>query len=125
MDLLRPFGTRNFVIGIGLAALAYLFAPTLQRNARTVAVKGAQGAMLVGGAAANAFSTGKERIGGVIQGMGNAGRSEDTSNVQQLVNDLRNEREQFNNVLSEVMSTMKNLQDEVRVLKNQRETVYQ
>lgn len=123
MDLLRPFGTRNFIVGISIAALAYLLAPTLQKGARAVAVKGAQGAMIVGGAAANAVNTGREKVSGMWQNVASSNQQE-TSLMQQMVEEMRAERQQHSSLMQEMVNTMKNLQEEMAMLKNQHETVY-
>lgn len=125
MDLLRPFGTRNFVVGISIAALAYLLAPSLQKGARAVAVKGAQGAMMVGGAAASAVSTGREKVSGMWQNVSGSNVNQQESNMlQTMIEEMRAERQQHASLMQEMVNTMKNMQEEMAMLKNQHETVY-
>lgn len=121
MDLLKPFGSRSFYVGLGVAALAYLLAPTLKQNARAVAVKGVQGAMLAGGAASNALARGREKMSHVMHDV----RENVTDNkmVEQLVSELKAEREQYANTLQEIMSTMKSMQEEIASLRGNEGTV--
>jgi hypothetical protein len=119
MDLLKPFTSRGFVIGIGLAALAYLLGPQIKQGAKTVAVKGMQGAMVAGDAASQAVASGREKMGSMMQNMGNKG---DTM-VQQMVSEFKEEREQVSNTLNELVNTMKSMQEEISLLKEGQRTV--
>lgn len=118
MDLLKPFTTRGFVIGVGIAALAYLLGPQIKQGAKTVAVKGMQGAMLAGEMASQAVTSGREKMGNMMQNMGNKG---DT--MMQLISEFKEERQQVSSTLSELVTTMKNMQEEIALLKEGQRTV--
>ncbi|KAB3525507.1 hypothetical protein [Alkaliphilus serpentinus] len=121
MNILKPFGSQNFVLGIGIAALGYLLGPTLKQGARTVAVKGVQGAMMAGNTASNIMETGKENMGNLFERM--TGNQKEYMQMEQhfrqnLMNEIKSEREEYNSVLKELVTTMKSLQSEVHSLKD-------
>ncbi|EOC99521.1 hypothetical protein [Caldisalinibacter kiritimatiensis] len=123
MKILKPFGTQSFVIGVGIAALSYLFGPTIKKGAREVTVKGMQGALLAGEAASNAVDEGKKKMSNVINNMKkpmdkNEGIELKNSHiVQQLVNELQAERQQNREMFESLMNTVKDLQNEMSSLK--------
>ncbi|GAB6099062.1 hypothetical protein JCM16358_09410 [Halanaerocella petrolearia] len=115
MKFLKPFGTQNFVIGIGIAAATYLFGPTLKRNARRAAVKGMQGAMSAGGMASGAMGKSKDKMAGMagmFQGMATE-QQQPNQDVAMLYNELQEERKQ----ISELASAVKSLQQEISDMK--------
>ncbi|WP_408954679.1 hypothetical protein [Natroniella sp. ANB-PHB2] len=114
MKLLKPFGTQNFVLGIGIAAATYLLGPTLKRNARNVAVKGVQGALTAGSMASQVMDDGKEKMTGLV---GNMSDQRANQEMAMIYNELREEREQ----MKELISTVKELQQEVADIKNETE----
>lgn len=116
MKYLKPFGSQSFVVGIGIAALAYLFGPTIKRGAKTVAVKGMQGALIAGESATNAVEGGKQKasdfINNLVTKQGN--NDEEFSHIyRQMVNELKTQREQNNNVMKELVETMKGMQTQM------------
>jgi len=102
MNFLKPFYSQNFLLGIGIAAVGSLFAPTIKEGVRSLAVKGAQGAMMVGDAAKNMKESGKEMM-----------QKDENDNAKDLANELKSDREQYNSVLKELVTTMKDIQSEV------------
>lgn len=119
MDLLKPFTSRGFVIGIGIAALAYLLGPQIKQGAKTIAVKGMQGAMVAGEAATQAVTNGREKMGQMMQNMNHQG----DNLVQQMVSEMKEEREQISHTLNELVNTMRNMQEEITLLKEGQRTV--
>lgn len=122
MNLLKPFGTESFVIGIGIAAVSYLFGPTIKRGAREVAVKGMQGALMAGDTASHAVESGREKFSSFIHNMMHSEKdndiSVDKSFHKELVDELKEDRQQQREFMKELMSTMKSLKNEVKELKN-------
>ncbi|MCK8826658.1 hypothetical protein MWH25_02695 [Natroniella acetigena] len=114
MKFLKPFGTQNFVLGIGIAAATYLLGPTLKRNARNVAVKGMQGALSAGGMASQVMDDGKEKMSGLVENMSGQRANQE---MAMIYNELREEREE----LKELLTTVKELQQEVADIKNETE----
>lgn len=119
MDLFKPFTTRGFVIGVGIAALAYLLGPQIKQGARNVAVKGMQGAMIAGDAASQAVASGREKMSNMVQNVGNRG----DSTMQQFISEMKEEREQIAAALSEMVNTMRQMQDEIALLRDGQGTV--
>ncbi|KAB3535748.1 hypothetical protein F8154_05460 [Alkaliphilus pronyensis] len=120
MNLLKPFGSQNFILGVGIAALSYLLGPSLKQGARTVAVKGMQGAMMAGNTATNMMESGKESMGNLFDSM--TGHQKDYMEMehnfrQDLIKEIKSDREEFNSALKELSTTMKSLQSEVQALK--------
>lgn len=122
MNLLKPFGTESFILGIGIAAVSYLLGPTIKRGARGVAVKGMQGAMMAGDAANDAMDSSRDKFSDFIQGMMNDGKNnvmdqQDNNFQRELFNELKAEREQYSELMKELVSSVKSLQGEVSDLK--------
>ncbi len=114
MKVLKPFGTQGFIIGLGVAALTYTLGPVIKRNSRNAAVKGAQGALSVGGVASQMFNNGKERVSGMFEGM------EETDHVtgeemKTFIEEMRAERDQIN----ELVNKVNGLEEEISIVKNQ------
>lgn len=115
MEIFKPFGSRSFAIGVGIAALTYLLSPTIKRNAKGVAVKGMQGALMAGETASHLIENGKDKISGVFQ-QGNDLKNE---MYEQMINEWKSEREQYNHILQDLMNTVKDLKSEISGLKDQ------
>ena len=123
MNLLKPFGTESFLIGIGIAAASYLLGPTIKRGARGVAVKGMQGALMAGDAANDAMETSKDKFNDFIQNMMGDGKSNvnfehmENSFHKDLIDELKADRHQNSELMKELVSSMKSLQSEIKDLK--------
>lgn len=124
MNYLKPFGSQNFVLGVGLAALTYLFGPSVKNGARNVAVKSTQGALMAGETATNAVYTGKEKVSdffGNLMG-GHDGDSNHIMEQQQVfsqfMHEIQEERKQSNELMKNMMKTMKDMQHEISTIKN-------
>ncbi|MGB4440358.1 MAG: hypothetical protein WBJ13_14290 [Sedimentibacter sp.] len=120
MNLLKPFSTESFIVGLGIAAIGSLFAPAIKKGAKTMAVKGTQGAMMAGEAANNMMESGKETLNNTFPGLSkNKNDSEAAQKFQkELIRELKSDREQYSNVLQELVTTMKDIQSEVKAFKN-------
>lgn len=115
MEILKPFGSRSFAIGVGIAALTYLLSPTIKRSAKGVAVKGMQGALMAGETASHLVENSKEKISNVFQ-QGNHLKNE---MYEQMMNEWKSEREQYNNILQDLMNTVNDLKSEISGLRDQ------
>ncbi|MDW5299155.1 MAG: hypothetical protein SA378_03315 [Sedimentibacter sp.] len=120
MNLLKPFSTESFIVGLGIAAVGSLFAPAIKKGAKTMAVKGTQGAMMAGEAANNMMESGKETLNNTFPGLSkNKNDSEAAQKLnKELISELRSDREQYANVLQELVTTMKDIQSEVKAFKS-------
>ncbi|WP_432665519.1 hypothetical protein R9X47_04445 [Wukongibacter baidiensis] len=129
MNLLKPFGTESFILGIGIAAVSYLLGPTIKRGAKGVAVKGMQGALMAGDAANEAMDTGRDKFSDFIQGIMNDGNNnvmdQDNDFQKELFNELKAERQQYSELMKELVSSVKSLQGEVSELKKSAATTAQ
>ncbi|MCG8540426.1 MAG: hypothetical protein MJA82_10860 [Clostridia bacterium] len=117
MNILKPFGTEGFILGIGIAALGYLLGPTIKRGARGIAVKGMQGAMMVGDTANDAMDSGKEKFNDFIQNMMDSKQDNERNFHKELIDEIKTDRHNNNELLKELVSTMKSLQNEVKDMK--------
>lgn len=123
--IIKPFGSQSFLIGIGAAALVYLFGPQLKEALRPAAVKGAQGVMALGDKTKQMFEEGKERVAGMLfektdeaadkvkevvaEGMG----------VQaDLVKEFMEEREAHKRLLEELKDSVASLKEEMAQMRN-------
>lgn len=113
MEILKPFGSRSFAIGVGIAAVTYLLSPAIKRSAKGVAVKGMQGALLAGETASHMVENGKEKIGDMLSHRD----GHHNGMIEQMMNEWKAEREQYTHTLEELMNTVKDLKTEISVLK--------
>lgn len=129
MNLLKPFGTEGFILGIGIAAVSYLLGPTIKRGAKGVAVRGMQGALMAGDAANDAIDTSREKFSDFIQGMMGDNKDnmmhQDNNFQKELFNELKSERQQYSELMKELVSSVKSLKDEVSDLKKSAATTAQ
>lgn len=126
MNLIKPFSSESFIIGLGIAAVGSLFAPAIKKGAKIMAVKGAQGAMIAGDAAENMVHSGKESMNTMFPHMFKDKKYDDSSQQEfheNLVRELKSDREQYNNVMQELVKTMRDIQSEVSTLKNSKNNV--
>ncbi len=123
MKYLKPFGTQSFVLGIGLAALTYLIGPSVKRGARSVAVKGMQGALMAGEAASNAVDTGKEKASSLFQNLMNRGHNHEAEIIERkqlfnnMMNEMKEERRQNRELMQSMLETMQSMQKEISSIK--------
>lgn len=121
MNLLKPFSSESFIIGLGIAAVGSLFAPAIKKGAKAIAVKGTQGAMMAGDAAENMVKSGKEGMNNIFSGMFKDKQEDEASRQkfqENLINELKSDREKYSSVLQELVSTIKDIQSEINSLKN-------
>jgi hypothetical protein len=123
-DILKPIGSQSFVVGIGFAALAYFLGPQLKQSLRPIAVKGAQGVMVLGGKTVKAFSESKDKLSSMLTEKVNEG----TSNFKSaeggmdlsanLLKELKEERETANKILADLINSISGLKDELAQIRN-------
>lgn len=61
-DIAKPFGAQGFLVGFGVAALAYFLAPPLKKTFQPVIDKGAKGIAEFGSKAKDLFKEGNQKI---------------------------------------------------------------
>ena len=122
-DIIKPIGSQSFAVGIGVAALAYFFGPQLKQALRPVAVKGVQGVMALGTGTMKAFGDGKDKLSNMMKENTNqtvppAKTTEDLLNFNNnLMMELKDDRETSNKILTELLSSISGLKDELSQLR--------
>lgn len=114
-SLMKMVGSQSFLLGVGVAAAAYLIGPQIRESLKPAAVKGAQGIMVLGGKTKQALEQGKEKLNDMVfdkSGM-------ETKNFQEkLLQELREEREASNRILEELKNSITGLKEEISSIKN-------
>lgn len=118
-NLLKPFGSQSFFLGLGVAAAAYFLGPQLMEAVKPMAVKGAQGVMALGSKTSQVFNEGKEKLGNTIEKMtpGERDIKAVDSMYSDLIKELKDEREASNKILMELRDTMVSLRQEISGMK--------
>ncbi len=129
MKYLRPFGTQSFAIGVGLAAITYLFGPTIRKGAKGVAVKGVQGAMVAGESATNMVEDSKEKatnfLGNIMKSPRNKNHEihqQTSSMYKEMLEEIKAQRDDNSKMMQEMLSTIKNMQNDIVNIKNENKT---
>lgn len=126
MDLkgiIKPFGSQGFLIGLGVAALAYFLAPQLKQSLRPAAVKGTQSVMTLGSKTKQILDDSKEKISSFIsETAGGAkdrikGAVEDTGISSKFLKELKEEREISNKIIHELKDSIISLKEEIAHIK--------
>ena len=123
-DIIKPIGSQSFVVGIGVAALAYFLGPQLKQTLRPVAVKGAQGVMILGSKTVKAFGESKEKLSSML-----AEKASEVDNKvkcteevadfnRNLMQELKEERESSNKILVDLINSISGLKDELAQMRN-------
>jgi ABC-type phosphate transport system auxiliary subunit len=121
-EMLKPFGSQSFFIGLGVAAIGYLLGPQIKESLRPVAVKGVQGAMVLSDQTKHMMSQGKDTINHMVEKTHMTGAQhqvpmDQTNMFQALLNELKAEREHSNKILEELKNTVTGLKDEIAQIK--------
>ncbi|PRX27217.1 hypothetical protein BX659_11782 [Orenia metallireducens] len=116
MKLLKPVNSENILIGIGVAALTYLLGPKIKRNAKSLAERGMERAMMAGDAASETIDNGKEKMVDIFEDMGDEYSSiySENDELTMLYDELEADREQLN----ELTGLVYDLKEEIASLKN-------
>ncbi|MBM7614446.1 hypothetical protein [Alkaliphilus hydrothermalis] len=121
MNLLKPLASQNFILGIGIAAATYVFGPAIKRGAKKVAVKGVQGALMAGEATNETVSKGKDMFSDFMNNVHHNENSEQKHMEQlfqqELFNSLKTTQENQSKAFTELLSTIKDMQEEIRDFK--------
>lgn len=114
-NLLKPFASQSFLVGLGVAAAAYFIGPQLMEAIKPVAVKGAQGMMALSGMAKETMNQGREKIAGAVTEMKEKERAATalSENLGELIKELRSEREQSTKVIEELKNAVIGLKDQI------------
>lgn len=124
-DIIKPLASQNFMVGIGVAALAYFLAPQLKEAFRPAAVKGTQAVMTLGTKTKQMLDDGKEKISNLIfEKTEGTGTEEKTNDVVQevtisstVLKELREEREVSNKIMDELRNSIMSLKEEISHIK--------
>lgn len=121
-NILKPFGSQGFLIGIGVAALGYFLAPQLKQSLRPAAVKGAQGVMSLGNKTKQILEDGKEKISVLFEkgeeakdSAAEGDREKDISS--KVLKELMEEQESSAKILNELKDSILSLKEEISQLK--------
>lgn len=123
-DIIKPIGSQSFVLGIGVAALAYFMGPQLKQALRPMAVKGAQGVMTFGSKTAKAFGESKDKLSHMASEKTDRSAdmvnsfTEDKDFQGNLIRELKEDREASNRILQELANSISGLKDELVQLRN-------
>lgn len=122
-DIIKPFGTQGFLVGMGVAALGYFLAPQLKKTLRPVAVKGTQGVMSLGSKTKHILEDGKDKISNFITqnpeetGDSRMDSGEEKGFSSQVLKELMEEREASNRIMSELKDSILSLKEEISNMK--------
>lgn len=118
-NLLKPFGTQSFFVGLGVAAVTYLLGPQIKETVRPIAVKGTQGAMMLSDKTKEMMEEGKDRIEGMMENVkGKDGMMQGQAGAyEMLINELREERERSNSLMEKLNDKMNDLKNEIAHIK--------
>lgn len=123
-DVIKPFGSQSFLVGVGVAALAYFLGPQLKQSLRPAAVKGTQGVISLGGKTKQLFEEGMGKINTIVfektdevfdktkETLESIGFSPD------LLKELKEERESSNRIMEELKNSVISLKEEISQMKN-------
>lgn len=123
-DIIKPIGSQSFVVGIGVAALAYFLGPQLKQTLRPVAVKGAQGVMTLSSKTIKAIGESKDKLSSMISEKASEAVNKVKSTEEgmdfnsDLIKELKEEREASNKILVELINSISGLKDELAQMRN-------
>lgn len=122
-DIVKPFGSQSFLIGIGVAALAYFLAPQLKQSLRPAAVKGAAGVMTLGDKTKKILEESKDKISNLIFDKTEEARDKVRDVVEEagispdVLKEMREEREVSNKMIQELKDSIVSLKEEISHIK--------
>jgi hypothetical protein len=122
-DVVKPLGSQGFLIGIGVAALAYFLTPQLKQSLRPAAVKGAQGMMALGSKTKHILEEGKEKISSMlsdtVEGTSDKIKeaAEESGISHKMIKELHEERAASNKMIKELKDSIAGLKEEIAHIK--------
>ncbi|MDF2545534.1 MAG: hypothetical protein K0R93_432 [Anaerosolibacter sp.] len=121
-DMMKPFGSQSFLIGLGVAAVGYFFGPQIKQAVRPAAVKGAQGMMMFSDKTKGMFDEGKHMMGNMMDKASHIGQEHHMAGQmgvhEMLMKELREERERTNRLMEQLNTSITGLKDEIAHIKN-------
>ena len=113
-DIVKPFGSQSFLIGVGVAALTYLIGPQLKESMKPLAVKGTQGIMALGSKTRQFLddSTGTTRMKNM---------AEELEASSKTISELKEEQAVSNTIMLELKESVASLKDEISRLKRKKD----
>ncbi|MTI57694.1 hypothetical protein [Geosporobacter ferrireducens] len=117
-NLLKPFGSQSFFVGLGVAAAAYFLGPQIKETIRPMAVKSTQGMMMMTDKTMRMMHEGKDRVEDMVGKMGNMARPdhipmEQMGMMEVMLRELKEERERSNKMMEEFRETLMSIRDEI------------
>lgn len=122
-DIVKPFGSQGFFVGLGVAAVFYFLGPQLKESLMPAAIKGTQGFMSLGNKTKEIFEENRARLnmpgekGDEFEGR-TASPIESSSLYSELLKTLKDERESSNRILEELKNSIIGLREEITEMKN-------
>lgn len=121
-DMVKPFGSQSFLVGMGVAALAYFLAPQLKQSLRPAAVKGAAGVMTLGSKTKQILEDSKDKISSLIfekaEGKNEIKNSAEEIGIpSEVLKEIREDREVSNKIIQELKESIVSLKEEISHMK--------
>lgn len=120
-DFLKPFGSQSFLVGLGAAAIGYLFGPKIKQAVRPAAVKGAQGMMMVTDKTKEMFDEGKHMMGNMMDKTSSMGKDSHVNPqagmYEILIHELKEERQRSNHLMEQLNTSIVGLKEEFAHMK--------
>ncbi|MBB6217656.1 hypothetical protein HNQ80_003779 [Anaerosolibacter carboniphilus] len=124
-DLMKPFGSQSFLIGLGVAAVGYFFGPQIKQAIRPAAVKGAQGVMMFSDKTKEMFDEGKHMMGNMMDKASHMGQEQQMAGqmgmYEMLMKELKDERERSNRLMEQLNISIAGLKDEITYMKGSKD----
>ena len=108
MKFFRPFTLQGFLFGVGIAVVTSALAPIIKENSRNLAVKGTEGMIMAGDKINNV----KENMSDKVSNLGNKGNDVEDNKADMLYEELKKERKELKNLVSEINDIKKNMKKE-------------
>jgi len=111
-DIVKPFGTQSFLIGLGVAAVGYMLAPQLKKTFQPIIDKGTQGAMALSSKTKQFWEDSREKVTA-------RGEKSDRSleSLMQVMQNSEQQREMSNQIMMDLKDAVMGLKDEISRLK--------
>ncbi|MFT9498090.1 hypothetical protein [Anaerosolibacter sp.] len=132
-NMMKPFGSQSFLVGLGVAAVGYFFGPQIKQAIRPTAVKGAQGMMMFSDKTKEIFGEGKHMMGNMMDKAAHMGHEAahmgqaqhmggqmagQMGMYEMLMKELKEERERSNRLMEQLNTSITGLKDEIAHIKN-------
>jgi hypothetical protein len=114
-NLVKPFGSKSFLIGLGAAAAAYFLGPQLKELLKPVAVKGTQGAMVLAEKVKETLNQSKEKLNNtIVEKTSQVEKAvSDIGNLSAIMNDFKEEKMHSDKILEELKNAVIDLKNEI------------